>query len=488
MTDRIVDNPLEASHPRWGFAEVIWLCLPAVLTILNSTLLRFVDGVMVSEVSQDALTAQYAGGLSSFVVESFFFGMLGILNTFVSQSLGRGKHKRCGRYAWAGLRMAVIFGTVTIPMFIFAPQVMGLLDHEPQVRVLETMYFRYMLIGICLVCPLRVIDQFFYGIHKPKIVFFTALIGNLFNVAVNYVLIYGKLGFPALGLKGAAIGSILSWMLMLTLQTSIFFRRKYHVQYGTRNWHLKGRHLYGRILRLGWPSGVQFINSMFCWTFFTVYLIGKLGPIYLAANSIVMRFGEVTIMPIIGIGTATTAIVGRYIGKGQPDIARQRIHTALVVAVIYLLVAASLLLIFHQPMLRLMMASETNSKGVVYPHDQLVATAVTLMLMLFGFQLADTICIIYCHALRGAGDTHFAMVAEGVLTWVFEVGCAYFIVRHYPHWGPAGPYAAAAMYLICLAVVCSWRFERQKWKHINIFGPRNPTIVAAEPIQSEPGI
>jgi MATE family multidrug resistance protein len=209
MTDRIVDNPLEATPLRWGFAEVIWLCLPAVLTMLNSTLLRFVDGVMVSEVSQDALTAQYAGGLSSFVVESFFFGMLGILNTFVSQSLGRGKHKRCGRYAWAGLRMAVIFGTVTIPMFIFAPQVMGLLDHEPQVRVLETMYFRYMLIGICLVCPLRVIDQFFYGIHKPKIVFFTALIGNLFNVAVNYVLIYGKLGFPALGLKGAAIGSIL---------------------------------------------------------------------------------------------------------------------------------------------------------------------------------------------------------------------------------------------------------------------------------------
>jgi MATE family multidrug resistance protein len=488
MTDHLPDNPLQPTRLKWGFGEVIWLCLPAVLTMLNSTLLRFVDGIMVSKVSPDYLPAQYAGGICSFVVESFFFGMLGILNTFVSQSLGRGKPKRCGRYAWAGIRMAVLFSTITILMFFLAPILMGLLGHEPQIQSLEIMYFRYMLVGICLVCPLRVIDQFFYGIHKPKIVFFTSLIGNVFNIAANYVLIYGEFGFPALGLQGAAIGSLLSWILMLTLQTTVFLRHKYHVSYGTRNWRLRGRHLYGRILRLGWPTGVQFINSMFCWTFFTVYLIGRLGPIYLAANSIIMRFGEVTIMPIVGIGTATTAIVGRYIGVGKPDIARKRTHTAIIISMVYLLVAASLLIAFHKPMLQLMMINETDAEVLAYPREELISTAVQLMFMLFGFQLADAICIVYCHALRGAGDTHFAMVAEGVLTWVFEVTGACLIVSYAPHWGPAGPYSAAAMYLLCLAILCGWRFERQKWKHIDIFGPRNPTIVADEPIQSEPGI
>jgi MATE family multidrug resistance protein len=402
--------------------------------------------------------------------------------------LGKGKDKQCGRYAWAGIRMAMVFSTITIPMFVFAPHLMGLMKHGASIQAMETMYFRYMLIGICLVCPLRVIDQFFYGIHKPKIVFLTALIGNAFNLAANYVLIYGKFGFPELGLKGAAIGSLLSWALMLTLQTTIFLRAKYHARYGTRNWHLKGRHLYGRVLRVGWPTGVQFINSMFCWTFFTVYLIGKLGPIYLAANSIIMRFGEVTIMPIIGIGTATTAIVGRYIGAGRPDIARKRTHTAIIVAVVYMAIAASLLIAFRHPMLRLMTVSETKAAAMTYSIDELISTAITLMLLLFGFQLFDAVAIIYCHALRGAGDTRFIMVAEGSLTWIFEVACGYLIIRYIPQWGPFGPYGATAMYLIILSLLCGWRFERGKWKHIDIFSRRNPTIVAEEPIQSEPGI
>jgi multidrug resistance protein, MATE family len=483
-------NPMPALGTRipWGFKEVSLLCLPAVLTMLNATLLRFVDGMMVSKVSPDAVAAQYAAGLSSFVVDSFFFGMLGILNTFISQSLGRGKHKRCGRYAWAGIRMAGAFALLTIPMFFAAPYIMGLLKHEPATLQLETMYFRFMLMGIFLVSPVRVIEQFFYGIHKPMIVFLTALIGNAFNVGANYVLIYGKFGFPAMGLKGAAIGSLLSWGLMLAIQTFIFLRPKYHATYGTRYWKHKGKHLYGQIFRFGWPTGVQFFNSMFCWTYFTCYLIGQLGPLYFKANAIIMRFGEVTIMPIIGIGAATTAIVGRYIGAGRPDIARKRTHTAMIIALVYLVAAAALLIVFRYPMLRLFMLSEANATATNYPLDQLMTTAIQLMFLLFAFQLFDTICIIYCHALRGAGDTHFAMVAEGSLTWIFEIAGGYLMVRYFPHWGPVGPYGATAMYLLVLAVLAGWRFEKQRWKHIDMFGRRNPTIVAEEPIQSEPGI
>jgi MATE family multidrug resistance protein len=483
-------GPLPAPGERigWGFKEVILLCLPAVLTMLNSTLLRFVDGVMISKLGPEVVTAQYTGGLSSFVMESFFFGMLGILNTFVSQSLGKGKPKRCGRYTWAGIRMAGGFMLVTVPMFFAAPYIMKLMGHEPATQQMEIMYFRFMLIGICLVSPLRVIDQFFYGIHKPMIVFFTALVGNVFNIGANYVLIYGKFGFPELGLKGAAIGSLLSWGLMLTIQSFIFLRPKYHTQFGTRYWRHKGKHLYGQIFRFGWPTGVQFLNSMFCWTFFTCYLIGKLGPMYLDANTIIMRFGEVTIMPIVGIGTATTAIVGRYIGAGRPDIARKRTHTSIVIGLVYLVGAASLLILFRYPMLELLMLSETKAAAIGYPRDELIATAIALMFYLFGFQLFDTICIIYCHALRGAGDTHFAMVAEGVLTWVFELGAGYLAILYLPHWGPAGPYGATALYLLALAVLAGWRFETQRWKHIDMFGKRNPTIVAEEPIQSEPGI
>ncbi len=471
----------------WGFGEVLRMSAPTCMTMLNVTILRFVDGLMVSRVSSDALSAQQVAGMSGFVLEAFVFGTLGIISTFVGQSFGEGRRYRCSRYAWAGVRLGVIFGLLCMPLILLARPIMSLYGHSPEVLGLQTVYVRYMVFSIILTCPSRALDQFFYGIHRPIIVFLAAITANIFNVGANYVLIFGKLGLPAMGLEGAAIGSCLAWALQLALLLAIFLSRPMNQAFGTRRTFKVPRRLYAQVLRFGWPAGLQFGNTMFCWNFFTSYLIGGVSPIYLNAHSIVMRYGLVTILPIVGIGTATTAIVGRYIGAGRPDIARKRTHSAIVLALLYVCIAGSTMVVLRYPLVRLMhnssqaraddasdeeptAAEAAKAAKAAADSQKIVRTATLLLICMMAFQLLDAPQMILHGALRGAGDTHWTMIVETVCAWTLEVGAGLLMVRYVPQLEGFGPYITSAVYLLVVGIFFAWRFESGAWRHIDIFG------------------
>jgi len=456
---------------RSGLAEVLTQAWPASLTMLTPTITRFIDGVMVShmgaQIGTDSLAAQSVSGILAFVPESFAMGVLTVVNTYVSQNLGAGRMRRCGQYVWAGLVLAVLGAVMIASTALLAGPLFAQMPHTPEVRRLEVIYFRYMVIGAFFSLPSRVVEQFFFGIHRPYVVFYASLVANGVNILGNYVLIYGKWGFPEMGLEGAAIASVLSWGIQLALLLYVFVSPGLHKRFATRFYQLlRWKHI-RQILSIGYASGVQFCNDILSWSLFITYLVGQFGTAHLAASTIGMRYMSISFMPAVGINIATTAIVGKYIGMGRPDLARRRAHTALATAMVYMGICALAFLALGEPLVRAFVVQTGEAPALV---EEIVRIGRLVLICAAVFQIFDALGIVYVGALRGAGDTRWPMVVTFILSWGLIIGGGWLAVKYFPDLTSIGPWIAASAYVIVLGLLLAWRFESGAWEKIDLLG------------------
>jgi len=422
-----------------SFREVIKLGWPASLSMLSNTLIKFVDGWMVSRVGPAQFSAQFYGGMMAFVPESFLLGTLTVINTHVSQNFGLGRYRHCSRYAWAAIAVVIAFSAVVCPLALAGRGIFEMLGHEE--AAYEALYFAYMVLSIPLTLSIRSIEQFFWGIHRSKIVLVGAVVGNLYNVGANYVLIFGKLGFPAMGLKGAAIGSVTAWTLQLALLMAVFLSRRLHAKFGTRLFRSVRWRQCSDILRVGWPAGLQFFIDMFGWSFGITILAGTFGLAHRFATTAVMRYMQVSFMPAVGIGIATTAIVGKVIGQQSAHLARRRAHAGVMVACAYMGACGLAFLLFRHAMVDFFLKISHMTDPTVSA-DDVIRIGGRVMICAAVFQLFDAVAIVYGGALRGAGDTLWPMCVTAVLTLTVIFGGGYLFVTYLPSWQSIGPWAA----------------------------------------------
>ena len=472
MTDLRTNEQVE------GFREVFRLSWPASLSMLSNTLIKFVDGWMVSRVSPASFSAQFYGSIMAFVPESFMLGTLMVVNTYVSQNFGAGRYRRCGLFAWAAIAVALLFSAFVVPLAAAGRGIFDLLGHEE--AALEAMYFRYMILSIPLTLMIRSTEQFFWGVHRPRIVLVAAVVGNFYNVGANYVLIFGKLGFPALGLEGAAIGSVTAWALQFIILFAVFLSPAFHERFGTRLFRRVNSRQCGEILKLGWPAGVQFFVDIFGWNFGIALLAGHFGLAHRVATTAVMRYLQLSFMPAVGIGIAATAIVGKCIGQGRIDLARKRTHIGVIVGALYMGICGLAFWLFRHGMVDFFLkVSHITDPEIVAMAGQIVRIGGNLMICAAAFQLFDAIAIVYGGALRGAGDTLWPMIITAVLSVTVIFGGGYLMVTFLPSWESIGPWVAASAYVIIVGLAMSFRFESGVWKRIDLLG-RKKRI--AEPV------
>lgn len=462
---------------KWGFGEVLRVSLPASLTMLNVTLMRFVDGWMVSRIGPEQFSAQLLGGMTAFVFESFILGILAVVNTYVSQNFGSGRFARCSQYTWAGMGLALVLAVVAAPMIPAAAPLFGMFHrifHTPaEVIPHAAMYFRYMIMGIALYQCSVVFQRFFYGIHRPGIVFLVSLVANAFNVLANYTLIFGKFGFPRMELEGAAIGTLASMQIMLCILAVMYLSPGMNAKFATRRIRLRLADVRD-ILRIGWPAGVQFCNDLLSWSVFTMALVGRFGTNHLAANTATLRYMSLSFMPAVGINIAITSIVGRYIGEGRVDLARRRAHAALLLAMAYMGTCAVVFLLFRHQLIGFF-ATVNPSAGLTEAQArqqiaEIIRFGGRILVCAAMFQLFDALGIVFIGALRGAGDTLWPMLVTIVLSWTVILGGGVLAVTYLPELTSLGPWLAASAYVIVLGLLLAWRFERGAWQKIDLLG------------------
>ncbi|HYE03795.1 MAG TPA: MATE family efflux transporter [Phycisphaerales bacterium] len=470
--------------------DMLRIAGPSIVTMTSYTVMQFVDGLMVSRIGPDPVyvAAQFNGAMLAFVPISFGMGLLGVVNTFVSQNLGAGRPERGAAYGWNALWIAVLLWAGLLLYLPLVPWLFGLMQrgavagaagHSDELVRLGTGYAQTLLWGGVLTLASRGLAHFFYGMHRPRTVMIAALTGNLVNVGLNWVLIFGKLGVPALGVKGAAIATVLGTGVELAIVVAVFLSPAFHAAYGTRRvWRPSGKAI-GDLLRLGWSPGLMFGNEMVCWTYFMAYLVGMFGDDENAVGAIVLRYMHLSFMPAVGMSIAVTAMVGRAMGARRPEIARRRAYLGLKVTVVYMLGWALLMVAFRGPLIAVFIKEGTPAGDVA----DMLAIGGTVMLIAALFQVFDAMAITLSAALRGAGDTVLPGVATVLLAWVCILGGGHAMVEWRPDLRSVGPWLGAGAYIVLLGLVLMWRFARGRWMSIDVLGDRPVgPVLAPEPV------
>jgi len=464
--------PLVGMPTVWqGVWETLRLAAPTVATMVSYTAMQFVDALMVSRIEPPDpvyVTAQGNGGVWAFMPLSFLMGMLGVVNTYVAQNLGAGKPERGAAYAWNALWMAAGASLLLIPYALTLPALFATewLNHSPQLQELETAYAQVLLFGAFLTLGTRALAQYFYGLHRPAVVLVAALAGNLTNVLANWVLIYGRpeLGIPAMGVTGAALGTLVGTAVELSIPLAVFlsptFNRLYHTR---RAWRPSLAHIRD-IFKIGWPASIMFGNEMICWAIFMTVLAGRFGEEHNAAGWIVLRYMHLSFMPAVGLSFAATAMVGRAIGAGRHDLASRYAMTVTAIAGGYMLICAVCFVVFRESMIAVFLKEGTPPEEAA----AIIAIGAKVLIVAAVFQLFDGVGITLIGALRGAGDTKVPSVVTIVLAWVCIIGVGTALVVWAPGLESLGPWIGAGLYIVALGIFLTFRWLGGAWKNMKL--------------------
>jgi len=398
---------------------------PMIVTTITFTIMQFIDRLMVSRLGTEALAAILPAGFLSFLPASFVIGVFASVSTFVSQSLGREEKGGCSSYCWMLLANGV-----------------GVLAWSS--------------------------SEFFMGIHRPIITMYAALCGQVVNVAANYVLIFGKFGFPRLGIAGAGWGTLIGIAVIAALRMVMFLSGRINSTFESRRTTRIDFGRMGGLLKVGLPAGFELMLNVAFWGVVLFGLVGRFGKEALAATSAVLSCTHVSIMPVVGMKIALSAAVGKSIGKGRKDIAVKQTGVCLRVALVYMGLVGLCFFVFRDFLMALW---SSDDRVIDVGADILICAAI--------YQVFHAARTIYSGSLRGAGDTMWLAIASA-LGAVLVLGLGgVLIVEFLPGLGSLGPWIAATMSIVAVGLANRWRFKSNRWMEIDLF-KRRPVAVPVE--------
>jgi multidrug resistance protein, MATE family len=450
-------SPLPVETPaRAPLVELLLLAIPTVAQMVSYTLMHFVDTWMLAQLGVAEPTAAGNAALFVWSIIGFGTGVVICVNTLVSQHYGRGDFAACGRYWWQGVWFAVFFAAATAGVIPLAPLLFSWMGHAPELVRMESTFFQITVAWTAVVVAKAATGQFLIAANRPWVVLAAAAVGVSAAVGANWLLIFGNGGLPKLGIVGAAWGTNIGVTVELLLLAGAALAPGVRAKFNTLAWRFRPDSM-RVLLKIGAGSGLQSIADIAAWMLFQTWVLAPFGIAAMAANTFMFRYLSVGFMPAFGISTAVTALVGRYIGAGRPDVAARRAHLGFAVTAIYMLTCGAVYIVWRNELMHLF----TKDAEVL---------RIGAMLMVFAgiYQLFDAMFMVYNGALRGAGDTFVPAVVLFGGCWSIMVMGGYAVARWRPDWGLAGPWTMASVYGALLGAFSMVRFTRGRWRAISL--------------------
>jgi MATE family multidrug resistance protein len=427
---------------------MISLAVPVVLSELGWVAQGVVDNIMVGRLGPVAIGAVALGNAVYYVPSLFGIGLLLGLDTLVAQAYGRQDHDDCHRWLAQGVYLACI---VTPPiMLLTAGASYGFMRFGviPEVAQLSGGYLRILNWGTLPLLLYGGTRRYLQGVGQVRVITATYVLANLLNWLGNWVLIYGKLGFPALGVNGSAISTCISRAGMAV--TLLLFAWRYERKRGHPLFH----HWAGpqldrlrQLVRLGAPAAGQIVLEVGAWNLST-FAAGYLTPVALATHSIALNYASISYMVPLGVGAASAVSVGHAIGAGDPARARRAGWLALGLGTSFMLLAAVVFLVAPVPLIAL------------YTRDpRVLAIGPSLLWIAAAFQIFDGIQTVCTGALRGLGETRVPMIANFVGYWLMGLPLG-FVLCFVLKWGIYGMWIGLTLALIVISIALLLRWHR----------------------------
>ena len=436
-----------------GYYEVLKLAYPIVISMVSRTVMTFVDTAMVGRLGTSQMAAVGLAGITTWTILSFFSGLLTCINTFVAQHHGANQPRMVAIITWQGLYLA--FGSYLLLILVsqFSSYLFVLMRPSLEVQQFGTTYIQTRLFGGIGTLIYFTMSSYFRGIGDTRTPMWIEIFANLTNMTFDYLLIFGKFGFPRMEVEGAAIATVISGVLAAIIYLLIFLSKRHDRKFQVRSLLQFRLPEVGRLMKVGLPMGVQGVLDVGSFTVFSA-MIGRMGNVELAANTAAITLLHTSFMPLIGISLAATTLVGQYIGSNQYANARESGYTAIKVGVAYTSLMALLFFCVPNALLSLV----TDDPNVIKLGRKILFLAAI-------FQVSDGCGICSSGALKGAGDTLFTMLVGISYGWLFFLPLSYWLAGRY---GLSGAWTGATVYIILLGITYFLRFRSSRWEKLQI--------------------
>jgi MATE family multidrug resistance protein len=454
-TTRTPTASLASSEKPGGLREVAVLAYPVILTQISITAMGFVDSAMVGALGKTELAAVGFGGIWLWTMTCGLIGTTTAVQTFVAQNFGAGRSEVCGAWSWHGTYSIVpITALVSLGLFFGSDWLVAALAPSKELQPLAADYMSMRGLGAVGLALAVAMSSFFRGIGDTKTPLYATLVANLVNVVLDYGLVFGELGLPAWGVRGAGVATACAeWVYFAALLVPFRSRtisQRYRTAPVRPSWRASRR-----LLVTGLPVGGQWMLEMLSFAAFLT-LVAHMGDAAMAASQAFIVLLSLSFMQAIGVSIAVSTLVGNYIGSEQPDAAARSFRSGLVIAGV-LGIATALVFV----------AAPTLLMSIFSSDPEVLALGASLLWVGAVFQIFDAFAIIADGALRGAGDTRWPFVVRCALAWGLFLPLGYTLGIALDG-GLTWAWGGGVVYVAALAGVLVWRFRSGAWRNIKI--------------------
>ena len=401
------------------------LSAPVIMGMLGHTFVGLVDNIMVGQLGSAELAAVSLGNSFFFVAMSLGIGFSTAITPLVAEADSENNFKK-GKSAFKhGLFLCIVLSLLLFGMILLAKPLMYLMEQPEEVVLLTMPYLDIIAISLIPLIIFQGFKQFSDGLSLTKHAMYATIVGNLINVGLNYVLIFGKLGFPKMGIVGAGVGTLVSRLAMIAIIWTLLKNDKKASAFVTHiRLFILDSTMMKKIINLGLPSAMQMFFEVAIFTS-AIWLSGLLGKNAQAANQIALNLSSMTFM--IAMGLSVTAMIRVGNQKGLRNyVELQRIAKSIfLMGIMFASVFALLFLIFHDifPALYLDLDDVNN----YLDNQEVVSIASKLLLVAALFQISDSAQVIFLGALRGLQDVKIPTVLTFIAYWMIGFPTSYFL-------------------------------------------------------------
>lgn len=463
------------------YRAILRLALPTLVAMLTQSFVNEIDIIFFAHLDCPESSNAQGALFPSLVVLWMFGGSLSSIGVGTQATTARRFAEGDPHAAGAVMLNAFLFSLVgglvfSLAGFILIPHLLGVLIRGPELegaRLAANAYLAYRVWGVASMAMTAAFKAFFDGIGKTHVHLVSAVIMNVTNVALCILLIFGKGGFPRMGIAGAGLAGVISTYMGLGIMILYALKAKYRTRFGPFDFKKYDPKLLWSILKLSIPGGIATIAVMTGFALFAgvasmldqIHPIGaatplcpggKLEPVNMASTTVIVGILKLTFTACLAFGTATATLVSQSLGEKAPDKASRFGWASIRLGLIIFGVVGLIEAVFAKQILGFFSSSELVRSHALVP---LIIMGLATPVIATGMILTQ--------ALFGAGDVKFVMVIELVLHFVCLVPLAY-ILGVTLNYGIIGLFIAAVTYILGLAIAMVVRFRSGVWKQIKV--------------------
>ena len=446
------------------FSYNLKLSIPVILGLVGHTLVGMIDNIMVGNLDPINLAAVSLGNSYIFIAMSIGIGFSAAITPIVAEAHSEGNQNKLKKSFINGFILCLILGTVLYALVLVLKNTLVYLDQPVEVVKLALPYIDIVAISLIPLLLFQALKQYTDGLSRTIYPMYATVVANIINVIINYILIFGMLGFPRLGIIGAAIGTLISRIIMFVFLVYMLMDKKIIYSYmSDLKSFIYDKFMIKEILSLGFPTSLQMFFEVGLFTT-AIWLSGLLGEIPQSANQIVLNISSMTFMVASGLSVSAAVRAGNQKGlKNYQEL--KRISLSILLLGIYFASFFALGIYILRDYLPYIYIDIDNQENLI-ENIELVKIASKLFIIVAIFQLFDSAQVIILGTLRGMQDVKIPTVIVFIAYWIVGFPIS-FILGDESSMAETGIWIGLLCGLLFSSVFLYWRFLYLTNKMIN---------------------